>query len=106
MRAAVQRRGSPDASLFIAKSFSGARAKLQRSGLSDAQTAKRLRALEARKAANEDKLERMVAYAQSSLCRWRTLLEYFEDPEFDATSAAAHATRARIRWTSRCKCRP
>jgi len=26
----------------------------------------------------------MVAYAQSSLCRWRTLLEYFEDPEFDA----------------------
>jgi ATP-dependent DNA helicase RecQ len=69
---------------FIAKSFSGARAKLQRGGLSDAQTAKRLRALEARKAANEDKLERMVAYAQSSLCRWRTLLEYFEDPEFDA----------------------
>src|SRR5207237_9693194 len=50
---------------FIGKSLSGARARLQRDGLSEAETATRLRALEARKAANEDKLERMIAYAQA-----------------------------------------
>lgn len=66
---------------LIAKSFSGARTRLLRKGLSEADAATRLRSLEARKTANEDKLERMVAYAQSSLCRWRTLLEYFEDPD-------------------------
>jgi ATP-dependent DNA helicase RecQ len=67
---------------LIAKSFGGARTRLLRKRLSETESATRLRGLETRKDANQDKLERMVAYAQSSLCRWRTLLEYFEDPEF------------------------
>jgi len=66
---------------LIAKSFSGARTWLLRRQLSEADAAKRLRNLEARKIANEGKLERMIAYGQSLRCRWRTLLEYFEDPE-------------------------
>jgi len=85
---------------FIGKSFAGARTQLMRKGLSEREQAKRLRALEARKNANEDKLERMVLYAQSALCRWRALLEYFEEPDLDpefrcgTCDACAHPVEA------------
>lgn len=35
---------------------------------------------DARGARDREKLERMVVYAQTSLCRWRTLLEYLGEP--------------------------
>jgi hypothetical protein len=38
---------------------------------------------DARRAINEEKLERMMVYAQSASCRWRALLEYFEEPDLD-----------------------
>jgi ATP-dependent DNA helicase RecQ len=36
-----------------------------------------LRVYEKRRAKDEEKLERMMLYGQSPLCRWRLLLEYF-----------------------------
>jgi ATP-dependent DNA helicase RecQ len=39
------------------------------------------RAYAQRKDADRDKLERMAAYAQSALCRWKLLLEYFGEPD-------------------------
>ena len=85
---------------FIGKSFAGARTRLMRKGLSERELATRVRALEARKNANEDRLERMVTYAQSALCRWRALLEYFEEPNLDpefrcgTCDACAHPVEA------------
>ena len=38
---------------------------------------------EERRAINDEKLERMMAYAQSASCRWRALLDYFEEPDLD-----------------------
>jgi ATP-dependent DNA helicase RecQ len=85
---------------FIAKNFSGARTQLLRKGLSERETTKRLRAHEARKSANDEKLERMMVYAQSSACRWRAVLEYFEEPDLapdfrcDTCDACVHPVEA------------
>ena len=35
----------------------------------------------ARKEADRTKLERMTGYAQSAMCRWKLLLDYFSEPE-------------------------
>jgi ATP-dependent DNA helicase RecQ len=69
---------------FIAKSFAAARSRLAQKGLGAGELAKRLRAQEQRQQRNEDKLEQMIAYAQTASCRWRALLEYFEEPDLAA----------------------
>jgi ATP-dependent DNA helicase RecQ len=51
----------------------------------DADAAAVAEAYEARRAADRERLERMVLYAQTARCRWKALLEYFGEPaEWDA----------------------
>jgi len=69
---------------FIGAQFSAARTRLLRKGLDDGDAEARIRELEERRHRNEEKLEQMMLYAQSVECRWRRLLEYFEEPQRDA----------------------
>lgn len=64
---------------FIAGRHRGARTRLSRKGLSAAQLDAKLREEEARRQGDEDKLERMMLYAQSPECRWKFLLQHFGD---------------------------
>jgi ATP-dependent DNA helicase RecQ len=63
---------------FIGGSYRGARAQLMKKGLSAAALAEELQRLEEKRQNDETNLERMIAYGQSALCRWRTLLDYFK----------------------------
>jgi ATP-dependent DNA helicase RecQ len=63
---------------FIGGSFRGARARLLKKGLSDAAMAEDLKRLEDKRDNDESNLERMIAYGQTALCRWRALLDYFK----------------------------
>jgi ATP-dependent DNA helicase RecQ len=63
---------------FIGGSFRGARARLTRKGLSEAALAEEIKRLEEKRANDEANLERMIAYGQTALCRWRALLDYFK----------------------------
>src|SRR4051794_11413353 len=67
---------------FIGASFSGARTRLTRQELDEAEMEARKRELEERRRTNEEKLEQMILYAQSAGCRWQRLLEYFQEPQF------------------------
>jgi ATP-dependent DNA helicase RecQ len=64
---------------FIGAQFASARTRLLRKELDAADAEVRIRELEERRRRNEDKLEQMMLYAQSVECRWRRLLEYFEE---------------------------
>jgi ATP-dependent DNA helicase RecQ len=66
---------------FIAGRHRGLRTRLARKGLPPDEIDARLRADDARRERDEEKLERMMLYAQSPECRWRFLLEYFDDSE-------------------------
>jgi ATP-dependent DNA helicase RecQ len=63
---------------FIGGSFRGARTRLMRKQLSEGDLAEELRRLEDKRANDETNLERMIAYGQTALCRWRALLDYFK----------------------------
>ena len=51
---------------------------LQR-GLGEADLQRMTEFYEARTARNKDKLDRMIVYAQTALCRWKNLVAYFEE---------------------------
>jgi ATP-dependent DNA helicase RecQ len=63
---------------FIGGRFSGARTRLKKKGLSEAAIAEEVARLEEKRANDETNLERMIAYGQTALCRWRALLDYFK----------------------------
>jgi ATP-dependent DNA helicase RecQ len=63
---------------FIGGSFRGARAKLMKKGLNETDAAAALARLEEKRDNDEGNLERMIAYGQTALCRWRALLDYFK----------------------------
>ena len=69
---------------FIGGRFRGARQRLLRhAGVTDpaqltGEGAAELQTLEERRQADEAHLERMIAYGQTALCRWRALLDHFE----------------------------
>jgi ATP-dependent DNA helicase RecQ len=65
---------------FIGARFRGVRTRLMRKGIDGAELEARLEEHEKRRAHDETKLEQMMLYAQSPACRWRLLLEYFQEP--------------------------
>jgi ATP-dependent DNA helicase RecQ len=66
---------------FIGGRHRGARTRLARKGLDARQLEAKLRQEDARRERDEEKLERMMLYAQSPECRWKFLLEYFGEDE-------------------------
>jgi ATP-dependent DNA helicase RecQ len=69
---------------FIGGSFRGARARLTKKQLNEAELAAEMKRLEDKRANDETNLERMIAYGQTALCRWRALLDYFKAEGVDA----------------------
>jgi ATP-dependent DNA helicase RecQ len=63
---------------FIGGRLRGAKARLAKKGLDEAAIAEEITRLEARRDNDEANLERMIAYGQTALCRWRALLDYFK----------------------------
>jgi len=77
---------------FIAGRYRGVRTRLERKGLDPDTLAARVHDYDRRRQRDEEKLERMILYAQSPSCRWRAILEYFgEDlaPDFKCRSCDA-----------------
>jgi ATP-dependent DNA helicase RecQ len=66
---------------FIGSRYRGVRTRLARKEMAPAEREAHFREYEARRARDEDKLERMMLYGQSAGCRWRMLLEYFAAEE-------------------------
>jgi ATP-dependent DNA helicase RecQ len=62
---------------FIGRKYSGVRTRLRRREMDPHERDSQLQAQQARRARDEEKLERMMLYGQSPVCRWRLLLEYF-----------------------------
>jgi ATP-dependent DNA helicase RecQ len=69
---------------FIGGRLRGARTRLMKKGLSEAEIAAEIKRLEERRDNDEGNLERMIAYGQTALCRWRALLDYFKAEGVDA----------------------
>jgi ATP-dependent DNA helicase RecQ len=70
---------------FIASRRRGAETRLRRKALEAGELERAVVEVERRRVRDEDQLERMMRYAESALCRWRMLLEAFEeltDPDF------------------------
>jgi hypothetical protein len=65
---------------FIAGRYRGVRKRLAAKRLDADAFDQALRAHEERRRCDEKKLEQMLLYAQSPACRWRFLLEHFDDP--------------------------
>lgn len=69
---------------FIGGRYRGIKTRLERKEMDAGERDDQLRAYEKRRSNDEEKLERMMLYGQSAICRWRMLLDYFEDADADA----------------------
>ena len=63
---------------FIGGRLRGARTRLMKKGLNEPAIAEEIKKLDERRVNDESNLERMIAYGQTALCRWRALLDYFK----------------------------
>ena len=68
---------------FIGGRYRGIKTRLERKEMESGERDEQLRAYEKRRSNDEEKLERIMLYGQSAICRWRTLLDYFEDADAD-----------------------
>jgi ATP-dependent DNA helicase RecQ len=68
---------------FIAARFRGVRTRLKKKGMEPAALGAEVREHEKRRRHDEARLERMIEYGQSAQCRWKLLLEYFEEDVAD-----------------------
>ena len=68
---------------FIGGRYRGIKTRLERKEMEPGDRDEQLRAYEKRRSNDEEKLERTMLYGQSAVCRWRTLLDYFEDADAD-----------------------
>ncbi len=66
--------------LGVVKELRGARVRLLREGISGGSLAAMAEEYRKRHASDRNKLERMMAYGQSAVCRWALLLDYFGEP--------------------------
>jgi ATP-dependent DNA helicase RecQ len=64
---------------FIGGAFRAGRKQLDTRALDQLVFDRELQRLEAKRRNDETNLERMIAYGQTALCRWRTLLDYFRE---------------------------
>jgi ATP-dependent DNA helicase RecQ len=62
---------------FLGGKYRGVKTRLARKEMDDAERAAQMQDYEARRARDEEKLERMMLYGQSPACRWYLLLDYF-----------------------------
>jgi ATP-dependent DNA helicase RecQ len=69
---------------FIGGHYRTARRRLEQQGLDEAVFAVELQRLDEKRQNDETNLERMIAYGQTALCRWRTLLDYFKEEGVEA----------------------
>ena len=69
---------------FIGGQYRGARKRIEQNGLDALELAAELQRLEDKRQNDETNLERMIAYGQTALCRWRTLLDYFDEAGVEA----------------------
>jgi ATP-dependent DNA helicase RecQ len=75
-------------SLSIASGMEDGRWTLERADLDEASLESAAAGYERRRHIDREKLERMVLYGQTALCRWRVLLDYFgEAPEWSTCQA-------------------
>jgi ATP-dependent DNA helicase RecQ len=65
--------------LGLVRELRASRFRLLDANVSASQVEEVARQYAARHEADRDKLERMAAYGQSALCRWKLLLDYFEE---------------------------
>ena len=71
--------GAGSAGLIAA--LRGSRFQLRNGAIDGARMERVANEFNARREAERTKLERMALYAQSGTCRWRALLEYFEEDD-------------------------
>ena len=69
---------------FIGGQYRSAKKRLEQQDLGAATMAAELQRLEDKRQNDETNLERMIAYGQTALCRWRTLLDYFDEEGVEA----------------------
>jgi ATP-dependent DNA helicase RecQ len=69
---------------FIGGTYRGACRRLEAKALDEATLAAERQRVEDKRQNDETNLERMIAYGQTALCRWRTLLDYFDEAGVEA----------------------
>jgi ATP-dependent DNA helicase RecQ len=69
---------------FIGGQYRGAKKRIEQKDLGADALAAELQRLEDKRKNDEENLERMIAYGQTALCRWRTLLDYFDEEGVEA----------------------
>jgi ATP-dependent DNA helicase RecQ len=69
---------------FIGGQYRGAKKRIEQKDLGAEALAAELQRLEDKRQNDEENLERMIAYGQTALCRWRTLLDYFDEEGVEA----------------------
>jgi ATP-dependent DNA helicase RecQ len=84
-------------SLSIVRESEDGRWKVARRGLDEAALREAAADYDKRRDIDREKLERMVLYGQTALCRWRALLDYFgESPEWTTCDACDACERAPV----------
>jgi ATP-dependent DNA helicase RecQ len=79
--------------LGIVREGDGSGVTLVRTALAEEDLQALATSYEERRRADHEKLERMVLYAQTALCRWKVLLEYFGEQVSWSTCGACDACR-------------
>jgi ATP-dependent DNA helicase RecQ len=75
---------------FIAGRQRSARTRRVRAALAPDRLGHELRLQDARRERDEEKLERMIVYAQTALCRWGAILAYFGESGTPGSFACGH----------------
>ena len=78
---------------FIGGQYRGARRRLEQQPLAAEALAAELQRLDDKRQNDETNLERMIAYGQTALCRWRTLLDYFDEAGVEAQFTCGRCDR-------------
>jgi ATP-dependent DNA helicase RecQ len=68
---------------------------MTRAGITEAELQQMTEFFDARNQRDRDKLDRMIVYAQTALCRWKNLITYFDDaPDWEACGNCDNCAKA------------